>query len=212
MLLAETGRDPGPVSASELAVAEADLLRANPAAKAITMLAIKPRRLLLAIVLELRRRPDASMLPFRAAFRRYEAMINLYDTGGQNMASSLSTRQRHLDNVHEMLRMLQSMSIVRTFVAKAQQASERESIGGNVQIELGASLEADDVANALASVSADTVAQQLLGLGGAVPPSPPQGPADVATDGPMEALDLETQNDDTEEEDGADADEPFQAL
>jgi len=161
--VAEGCRAPGPVTANEMTQAEADLLRANPAAMAVAGLGEKARRLLLAITLELRR-SHSSALPVEGLIRRYEGIVNLYEE--LEAGSSACDHQRHVEEVHFLLRRLQAMSILSPL------SKPNNSAGEDLQttLELGESLDVDDVADALSAVEGDDIAKELLGF--VAPPEP----------------------------------------
>ncbi|CAE8616655.1 unnamed protein product, partial [Polarella glacialis] len=189
--LAAAGEDPGPVTVSQLGAAEADLLRTNPAASAVAGLGLKARRFLLAVVLELRRRPGCSAMPLRSVLRRYEGLMNLCTLREADIASTRAPavatlteeagedsddengridivvpHLRHTDDAHFLLRRLEAMSILAPLArssagAKGDPDGEGDEDGS--MLELGESLDVDDVADALASINGDDMAKELLG-------------------------------------------------
>lgn len=173
--LAETY--PGPVTTKQIRSADEDLLRANPAAKAIPQLNLRARQLLLAIVLELRRRPPGAALPLRAAERRYEGIMTLCerrdrpDGGGARAEAEpveppRPAERRYAEDVHFNVQRLETMSLLRVHAPGRGDGPEGGAIRGYnalSTLELGQSIDADDVADALASDPEDDLARELLG-------------------------------------------------
>jgi Cdc6-like AAA superfamily ATPase len=175
----------GPITITQLAAAEADLLRGNPTAQAIRGLGGRARLLLLAIVLELQRRQAASALPLRVVLRRYEGLLKLKEQRGEDVEpeveqattcpeSNLAVPHlRQTDEAHFLVRRLQAMSMItppKRCKLDGHQAAEDEGDECEFSVQLGESLDVDDVADSLASIDGDDMAKELLGL--AQPPVP----------------------------------------
>jgi len=160
-------KDPGPVTMQQLAEAEASLLRTNPASKAIVRLNLKARRLLLALVLELRRRRTQTV-PFHIVLRRYEGLMALCTRSdasgriGEKRPNSMSAR--YASEVIFDAQRLSAMSLLQSHGQWSLDGGVPLSLGSEgPSFELGESLDADDVANALASCPEDDLAKELLG-------------------------------------------------
>lgn len=172
--LVREGKDPGPVTTSQMSAAEAALLRINPAVTALTGLGVKARRLLLAAVLELRRQPGSSAVTLHNLVRRYEVVLKI---GKQREAEdeTVVETQDHLrcaEEVNFLLRRLQAMSILSPLTRCGAAGTDTKALGDAdaSTLELGGSLDVDDVADALNSVQGDDLAQQLLSF--VAPPEP----------------------------------------
>lgn len=180
-----------PISVQEVAAAESDLLRVNPAARAIAGLGLKARRLLLAIVLELRQRPGASALPVRAVVRRYEGLValarrELKPVGGAGAAVAAAAAaaaaseaaavwdddcglQSPADDALYCLQRLEAMALLRGppegfAVALLGGAAAASESCAELAIELGESVDLDDISDALLGAKEeDVLAKELLG-------------------------------------------------
>lgn len=180
---AEEGIDPGAVTVQQLTHIEVKILRCNPCVQAISNLAVKARRLLLAMVLELRSRPTAAALPLKLLKRRYEGLIT-FAKRREALAAGESITEvadpfaalRHYDDVDFMLKRLESMGLVRTYVPpKSKRASLLGALDaatgtagwtladGEHVVELGENLDADDCTNGLCAVEDDDLAKEMLG-------------------------------------------------
>jgi len=197
----------GPVGVSEIARAEADLMRGNPAARAVAGLSLKARRFLLAVVLELRQSPEATALPLRTAVRRYEGLMTLAEreatpsqVRGQDAATGVASceqpaaaappLQSHAEDALHCLRRLEAMSllhgpaegcdaVVNAFLMEGAAAG-----GAGPRIEVGGTLDADDIADALLGApEEDFLAKDLLG-GGASAAAATAAPAAEAASAP----------------------------
>lgn len=173
--LIRDGKDPGPVTTAQMSAAEAALLRVNPAVTAIAGLGVKARRLLLAAVLELRRQPGSSAVTLHSLVRRYEVVLKI---GKQREAEDDETvvetgeHLRTAEDVNFLLRRLQAVSILSPLTRCSSAGADTKALGeaDASTLELGSSLDVDDVADALSSVQGDELAQQLLGF--VAPPEP----------------------------------------
>mmetsp|Transcript_74188 Transcript_74188/g.158994 ORF Transcript_74188/g.158994 Transcript_74188/m.158994 type:complete len:962 (+) Transcript_74188:87-2972(+) len=149
----------GPITLDELSRAEAELLRSNPAVRIIAGLSLKARRLLLAVVLELRRRPGAQALPWHAAQRRYQGLMALCD--GRALQGEGQAVEGG-DDVGFVVERLAAMAVLRV---QTLACSGTGDVSDRPMLELGESLDLDDAADALASHPGDEVAKELLGAG-----------------------------------------------
>lgn len=167
--LTRDGKDPGPVTTAQMAAAEADLLRVNPAVTAIAGLGVKARRLLLATVLELRRQPGSSAVTLHSLVRRYEVVLKIAKQREAEDDESVVETTDHLrtaEDVNFLLRRLQAVSILSPLMRCGTAGADTKALGeaDASTLELGSSLDVDDVADALSSVPGDELAQQLLGF------------------------------------------------
>jgi len=163
----------GPVTLQHVAAAEESLLRVNPASKSIEGLSLKARRLLLAIVLEVKR-SEKLLVPLRDALRRYVVIMTTSkrresgDSCTQQMAESMPSE--HAEDAQFILQRLEAMRLLCVHctgsMGNAQTAvcaMTMESSGQEVMLGLGDSLDADDVADALSGCLEDDMAEELLG-------------------------------------------------
>lgn len=152
------------VTMQDLQSAEAALLRANPSAEAIARLGLKARRFLLAIVLELRRQRGSEMLSLRSVVQRYEAIMRTHEQRCE--LEENEAPPRHADDCLFTMQRLATISILRVHHAsRFRDAASGESTNGGVLLELGDSIDVDDVTDALVCGANDDVAQGLLGRG-----------------------------------------------
>jgi len=86
---------------------------------------------------------------------------------GPAAGSAAADHQRHVEEVHFLLRRLQAMSILSPLNKPKNSAGEDLHW---TTLELGESLDVDDVADALAAVEDDKIAKELLGF--VAPPEP----------------------------------------
>jgi len=160
------------VTVKDMAETEAELLRANPVAEAVKGLSCKARRLLLAFVLEMWQQPFATALSLRSASRRYETILGLdekyadeKDADGDYYASHAFAADRHAEDVQFLLQRLEAMAILRVN-RKGDNARFGEGMawpmGSDVRLELGESLDVDELANALRAVQDDELCHELL--------------------------------------------------
>eukprot|EP00930_Biecheleria_cincta_P070423 TRINITY_DN58057_c0_g1_i1.p1 TRINITY_DN58057_c0_g1~~TRINITY_DN58057_c0_g1_i1.p1 ORF type:complete len:993 (+),score=212.06 TRINITY_DN58057_c0_g1_i1:54-3032(+) len=173
--LVRDGKDPGPVTTAQMSAAEAALLRVNPAVRAVAGLGVKARRLLLAAVLELRRQPGSSAVTLHNLVHRYEVVLKIGKQREGEDDDSVAGSQQHLrcaEEVNFLLRRLQAMSILSPLTRCGAADTETKALGDRdaSTLELGGSLDVDDVADALSSVQSDDLAQELLGF--VAPPEP----------------------------------------
>eukprot|EP00931_Biecheleriopsis_adriatica_P101294 TRINITY_DN76464_c0_g1_i1.p1 TRINITY_DN76464_c0_g1~~TRINITY_DN76464_c0_g1_i1.p1 ORF type:complete len:949 (+),score=181.62 TRINITY_DN76464_c0_g1_i1:32-2878(+) len=160
----ESGKDPGPVTVTQLGVAETDLLRTNPAAMAVPGLGLKARRVLLAMVLELRRETGAAVVQLQVLIRRYQGIMKLCrqrESGVEEDAALSMLQQQHIDDVHMVVRRLQASSIL-WCSSGGPPCRDTKGQDAGPTLALGESLDVDDVADALSSVPEDEIAKELL--------------------------------------------------
>lgn len=159
--LSKTGAR-GPADVCHLQVAEAELLRASPAAMAIAGLALRARRLLAALLLELRAR-EADAVPVQALTTRYAKLLAALQSAEEEMAESAAScaqRQQPPDacaalpgalarpeeEVAYLVHKLEAVALV-------TQHSQCADLGRTVA--LGAGLDTDDLAAALETAEGD---------------------------------------------------------
>jgi len=158
------------VTVQDMAATEAYLLRSNPVTEAVKGLGLKARRLLLAFVLEMWQQPFATALSLRAASRRYETILGLDEREDDDdpvdiFGLSAFAADRHAEDVQFLLQRLEAMAILRVS-RKGDNARFGEGMswpmGEDVRLELGESLDVDELANALKSVKDDELCRELL--------------------------------------------------
>jgi len=156
----------GPVTLKHVAAAEESLLRVNPASKSILGLSLKARRLLLAVVLEVKKSENL-LVPLRDVLRRYTVIMT---TSKRREAEGSSTDQliesmpsEDDEDAQFMLQRLEKMCLLRIHFTGSWSEEMAIGSGEDVMIGVGESLDADDVAGALSGVENDDMAEELLG-------------------------------------------------
>jgi len=163
----------GPVTLKHVTAAEESLLRVNPATKSIEGLSLKARRLLLAVVLEMKRSENI-LVPLRDALRRYVNIMTSSQRREDGDSSSASAQDsmpsEHADDAQFILKRLEAMHLLRIHCTgswsddTAMCAMYMEGSGQEVMLGVGQSLDADDVADALSGCLEDDVAKDLLDI------------------------------------------------
>ncbi|CAJ1418450.1 unnamed protein product [Effrenium voratum] len=151
-----------PVSFEQMMAAEAELLQLNPTAMAIKGLQLKARRLLLAMVLELRRK-STHVLPLHKVLRRFQGIMQLHEQrkACEDIPKEPAFMARCWDEgKDDLIPRLQAVGIVS--LNKAGSNSSEDNGGhGQPVLEFGQSLDVEDVANALNGME-DELANELL--------------------------------------------------
>jgi len=162
----------GPVTLTHVTAAEESLLRVNPASKSIAGLSLKARRLLLAVVLEVKKTENL-LVPLRDALRRYIVIITTCERreSGESclQPKTESMPSEYAEEVQFMLQRLDAMHLLRIHCTGSWSAEtaicamHMEDSGQEVMLGLGESLDVDDVADALSGCVEDDIAGEFLG-------------------------------------------------
>jgi len=155
----------GPVTLKHVTAAEECLLRVNPASKSILGLSLKARRLLLAVVLEVKKSENL-LVPLRDVLRRYTVIMTTSkrrEAGDSNTEQMIESSE-DAEDAQFMLQRLENMHLLRIHFTGSWSEEMAIGSGEEVMIGVGESLDADDVASALSGcVENDDMAEELLG-------------------------------------------------
>lgn len=149
----------GPANVAHLEVAERDLLRASPATRAIGFLGLGARRLLLAVLLELRRQ-EAEAVPLRSVATRYAKLVTAMElpSAADEVSAGKLPAPMGLQGPAEE----ESAFLADRLEAMALLVLQAHSVGFGRTIALGAGLDTEDLAGVLEQVEDDCNIQELI--------------------------------------------------